>query len=197
MAYKSFLGSGKYDVEQQLKEAGITAENIRGYRVLAVNTWRSIGKDPVETMPLALVDARTLRESDAVGDSLGPEGMFRRKNESDQAEMKFYTYPRMTHDELLVFLGYDSGDPGSLDTPKHLPPMHTAFKHPKTTADSPVRESIELDFIVLVQEDSEDAEPKPTETSGEHGELRLDWRWRECVTRLKGLRVGAFKRWVW
>jgi hypothetical protein len=58
---------------------------------------------------------------------------------------RWYYYPAMAPDELLVFKTYDS----RLDSPARMTP-HCAFDDPTAPADAPLRQSIEARCLVIL-----------------------------------------------
>lgn len=113
------------------------ARRHRG-RVLIVNVWRPI-TGPVRARPLALCDASTVAAEDLVA---VPREARERSGEIQLARYsprhRWYGFPAMTPDEVLVFRTFDSADPGLARVP-----VHSAFEDPATPADAPPRESIE------------------------------------------------------
>ena len=85
-------------------------KKLQGKRFIQVNFWRSIN-GPVEQMPLAFLDSRTLDENDLTiaeiefpdTDHLG-EIYALRQNE----QQRWYYYPDMQENEALLIKGYDT-----------------------------------------------------------------------------------------
>lgn len=112
-------------------------------RFAAFNTWWLASSAP-QDRPLALCDARTIAPSDLQfgrAQVLSPN-----KEPMDYGEIAFqrfsrrhrwYWYPRLAPDRLLIFCGFDS-DPA-------FPSMvtHSAFANPECPAGTPPRVSIE------------------------------------------------------
>ncbi|MGW1783990.1 CmcJ/NvfI family oxidoreductase [Streptomyces sp. NPDC002143] len=122
---------------------------IAPYDRLAIyQTWRVISPPPQDTL-LAVADTRTIADSDVfVMDSvLGPEEFpscfFESRLSLPNEAHKWYYFPDMRTDEVLVFKGYDS-DPDRCEDV-----MHTAFDNPEAPADAPPRESIEARFLAF------------------------------------------------
>ena len=107
-------------------------------RFAIVNVWRPI-QGPVQTAPLALCDARSVgsrdliaserRSKDRVGEIL--------QVAFNPAHRWFY-FPRMRKDEVLLIKTYDSDKSGRARFA-----IHTAFDDPTAPADAAPRESIE------------------------------------------------------
>jgi len=103
------------------------------------NVWRPI-RGPVQSIPLAVCDARSVRADELVATDLDYGD---RTGEIYQVtfnpEHRWYYFPHMEAEEALVFKCYDSMDDGRA---RFTP--HTAFDDPRTPPDAPDRESIEL-----------------------------------------------------
>lgn len=138
---------------QQLKEAGITPADLRSetkYRVMVVNAWRNCSPHPLETMPLAVCDRRTVADSDLVPHKVVPfigDGVHTAIGSSTaySAGHEWYYYPGMQQDEVLLFKTYDSEAPD-----KHrCGQLHGAFQ-PKGTKPTRGRYSCEARILCLV-----------------------------------------------
>ncbi len=113
-------------------------------RFAIYNLWRSIA-GPVLSSPLAMCDAGSVRAEDWVpcdldyGDRIGEI-----YNVAYNSDHRWYYFPRMGPDEVLIFKNFDSAEDGrSRFTP------HTAFADPTTSADAPSRESIETRVLAF------------------------------------------------
>lgn len=136
-------------------EAGITSENVRAAgRVVILNVWRSIDPDdhPVQEQPFALLDRRSVHETEIVKDCLPAEPGKAEVVGIDRAlacravhapQHKWYYWPGMKRDEAMVFFTYDS----AIAT---TPVMHSAFKDPNTPEDAPPRQSCECRLLLLM-----------------------------------------------
>ena len=122
----------------------ITAEKfteLQGKRFIQVNFWRSI-KGPIEQMPLAFLDSRSLDENDLILAEIAftdthhlGEIYALRKNE----QQRWYYYPDMQITEALLIKGYDTDSNAmSRFTP------HSAFIDPTSKANAAPRQSIEV-----------------------------------------------------
>ncbi len=112
-------------------------------RFCILNIWRSI-RGPVHDTPLAVCDARTLREADFVTAEVRypnrvGEVYFLRFS----PDHRWSYYSAMDRHEALVFKQFDSMPSG---VARFTP--HGAFDHPRAPADAPPRESIELRCLV-------------------------------------------------
>lgn len=112
-------------------------QRLLRHRFIEVNVWRPI-RGPLQTMPLALADATSLKPDDFVAtdliyrDRVGEIYYF-----AHSPAHQWYYYPNMRRDEALLLKGFDS------DTTRARFGAHAAFEHPHTPADAPPRESIE------------------------------------------------------
>jgi hypothetical protein len=115
------------------------AESLLQHRFAIIQVWRAINQ-PIESNPLALIDARSL----AAGDLLAAERRYpHRVGETYQLmynpEHRWIYFPRMRRDEALVFKVYDSEKDGRA---RFTP--HTSFDDPTTPPGAPPRQSIEV-----------------------------------------------------
>ena len=121
-------------------------------RVVQINAWRPFGA-PVKQMPLALADARSVRPQDLLktvidyGDRQGE--IYELAYNFGQ---RWFYYPDMTQDEVILIKGYDSAEDGR----GRLSP-HTAFEDPTTPAGAAPRVSIEVRAFAFFDEEGNDA----------------------------------------
>lgn len=121
-------------------------------RFEAINLWRALSPGP-QNMPLALCDARSVGHDEGVANTMirvaelpGPEEIARPLSEVEQAfeaslfsfrpTHRWYYYPDLRADELLVFRLHDSRETGPWRTP------HAAFLD-SSIADPVPRVSVE------------------------------------------------------
>jgi hypothetical protein len=109
-----------------------------------INVWRPLGA-PVQTWPLALCDARSIDASDLIASDL----VYRDKVGETYAFQanpahRWYYYPTLRPDEVLLLKIYDSQDDGTARLT-----AHTAFEDPASPADAPARRSIEVRSLVF------------------------------------------------
>ena len=121
-----------------MKAVGLTAERLAERRMVVLNTWRNTSDEPVGRCPLAVADQRTIKSGDGCGGVVGRVGLVRREGQ------QFYYFPRLTREELLVFIGYDS------DAKEHAPCVHSAFQDVNAHVDGPPRQSIELRCVLIM-----------------------------------------------
>lgn len=130
-------------------------------RVTLYQTWRALS-GPDQDVPLALVDGRTVRPDDLATCALsaGSDG-----TDDPQAgnaryadgklsqfslgryrpEHRWYYFPRMRPDELLVFKGYE------YHAPRQQPVLHTAFDDPTAPPSTPPRRSVEVRLFAFFE----------------------------------------------
>jgi len=114
------------------------AEALLLHRFAIVNVWRSI-RGAVETMPLALCDARTV----APGDLVASERRARdRVGETYRVQFnpaqRWFYFPHLRMDEAVLIKSYDAATDGRA---RFAP--HTAFEDPNTPASAAPRQSME------------------------------------------------------
>lgn len=133
--------SGPRRVFDLLGEESATA--LAGRRFAIVNVWRSIA-GAVQTAPLGVIDAGTVRRSDLIPtDLVYPDRIGEIYEVAGNPGHRWYYFPRMAEDEVLFIKGYDSRAGVARFTP------HSAFDHPGTPADAPPRRSIEIRSLVF------------------------------------------------
>lgn len=122
---------------------GQRAETLLKGRFAIVNVWRSIA-GTVQTAPLGVIDARSMRRSDLVAtDLIYPDRVGEIYEVAGNPAHRWYYFSHMNEDEVLFIKGYDSKPRIARFTP------HSAFDHPASTPDSPPRRSIEIRSLVF------------------------------------------------
>ena len=116
-------------------------------RHMLVNVWRPLAL--VESTPLALCDARTVRrddlfDSEIVGGLGGLDFSLWGYNLAFAPDHRWYWLPQMRPDQVFAFKLFDS-EPGAVQFT-----AHTAFEVPGTPADAAPRQSIELRTIAFL-----------------------------------------------
>ena len=112
-------------------------------RFAIFSVWRPI-VGPVETAPLGVADSSTLVPADLVAADL----VYRDRTGEIydiawNAGQRWYYFPRMTRDEVMLLKTYDSATDGTARFS-----AHSAFNDPTTPADARPRESIEVRALV-------------------------------------------------
>jgi hypothetical protein len=117
---------------------GADASALLARRFSVINVWKPI-RGPVQTTPLAICEARSLRQDDLVPTDLVYSD---RTGEiytlAYSADHRWFYFPRMAADEAMVFKCYDS------DTSVARFTAHSAFDDPTSPPEAPARESIEV-----------------------------------------------------
>lgn len=130
---KSFL--------QKLSDLGIEPA---GRRIQELNAWRPL-REPVKVAPLALADGRTVKNNQLIECALVyPDREGEIYELAYAASQRWFYFPEMVRDELLLFKGFDSAENAAA---KLCP--HSAFRHPNEEATWPARLSIEFRTIVI------------------------------------------------
>ena len=111
-------------------------------RFVYINAWRNITTDPTENNHLAVCDETSLvAPDDYLASDLfmpGARLMQYGLNDHNAAKHRWYYFPKMQMDEVLLFKQFDSDTalPGRMT-------FHTAFVDPTVRPDAPERQSIE------------------------------------------------------
>ena len=112
-------------------------EKLLRHRIVEVNVWRPI-RGPLQTMPLGVLDAKSLGPGDLVAcDLIYPDRVGEIYYVAHRAQHEWYYYPEMRRDEALLLKCFDT------DASLTRFGAHAAFQHPGTPADAPPRASIE------------------------------------------------------
>ncbi len=120
------------------------AEERLGRRFAIVNVWRSI-KGPILDNALTCCDAQTLAEADLVAsERRAAERIGELQLVSYNSAHRWYYYPKMHRDEVLLIKTFDSATDG-----RARRSIHSAFKDPDAPADAAPRESIESRLLVF------------------------------------------------
>ena len=118
---------------------GAEAEALLKGRFAIIQVWRPISR-PVESHPLAICDAQTVRpESLVVNERHYQDRVGQTYGITYDPGQRWYWFPKMRPDEALVFKVYDSLKDGRARWT-----AHTAFADPTAPPDARARESIEI-----------------------------------------------------
>jgi hypothetical protein len=113
------------------------AERLARHRIVEVNVWRPI-RGPLQTMPLAVLDATSLRPGDLVAcDLIYTDRVGEIYYVAHRPQHQWYYFPDMQRDEALLLKGFDT------DSSLTRFGAHAAFPHPATPTNGAPRESIE------------------------------------------------------
>ena len=136
--------SGPRRLDDFFADAPEEAEALRRRRFAIINAWRPIN-GPVYDQPLVLCDAGSIADGDLVA--------MERRAEERTGELqvalfnqgqRWYYYPRMRPEEVLLFKTYDSAEDGRA---RFTP--HSSFADPNAPDDAPARESLESRCLVV------------------------------------------------
>ena len=120
------------------------ADELLARRFAIIQVWRPIRK-PVETMPLAICDARSIHAKNlVVSERRYPGRVGQTYAITFDPGHVWYWFPRMRREEAVIFKVYDSMKDGRARWT-----AHSAFADPSSKPDSPPRESIEIRTIAF------------------------------------------------
>lgn len=118
-------------------------EQVRG--LVVVNFWRPVRpmRGPVRKTPLAVCDPSTVKMEDIVPVNVRRDssGYVKMLDLAHDAEQRWYYYPDMTVDEVLVFKSFQYFK--SQSGPELNTCFHTAFEHPLAPPGAEERQSCE------------------------------------------------------
>jgi hypothetical protein len=119
------------------------------HRFAIINTWRPI-RGPLEDAPLAVCDARSIAEADLIpSDLIYRDKIGETYGFAYSPDHRWYYFPKMQRDEVLLLKCYDSKEDGRARFT-----AHTAFDDPNTPAMAAPRESIEVRALVFFPPDA-------------------------------------------
>jgi hypothetical protein len=120
------------------------AEDLLTRRFAIVQVWRAI-RNPIQSNPLAICDARTLSADSLIASERRfPHRVGETYRVSYDPGQRWFYFPQMRRDEALVFKVFDSETGGRARFT-----AHTSFVDPTTPAGAPLRESIEMRAFVF------------------------------------------------
>jgi hypothetical protein len=115
------------------------ADKLLERRFAVVQVWRPI-RHPVETLPLAICDARSVSPEDfVISERRYPNRVGQTYAIKYNPRHRWYWFPRMRREEALLFKVYDSLKDGRARWT-----AHTAFDDPSALPNARPRESIEI-----------------------------------------------------
>ncbi len=142
--------SGPRRAREILADAG--RPSYAGHRMALINVWRPI-IGPVQDVPLAVCDARSVTRSDLVPTDIhhfGDDDLDHPRHSGEIYSVvynpahRWYYAADMQPDEVLLLKNWDSSEDGRASyTP------HTGFKNPAAPPDARPRESIEARTLVV------------------------------------------------
>jgi hypothetical protein len=114
------------------------AEELLRRRFAIIQVWRAI-KQPIQSNPLAIADARSLAPRDLIrAERRYPNRVGETYRVAYSPEHRWFYFPLMRRDEALVFKVFDSAKDGRARFT-----AHSSFVDPTTPAGAPPRQSIE------------------------------------------------------
>ncbi len=114
------------------------AETLLKKRFAIIQVWRAINK-PIESNPLAMVDAHTIAFDDLlIAERRYPTRIGQTYRLAYNPKHRWIYFPKMTRDEALVFKVFDSEKDGRARFT-----AHTSLTDPATPPGAPPRQSIE------------------------------------------------------
>ncbi len=120
------------------------AENLLRRRFAFINLWRPL-REPVLSAPLALADASSVAPEDLVVSKLVYDDRVGLTYAAAfSPRHRWYYFPKMTRDEVILIKCFDSRDDGRARLS-----LHTAFDDPTAPADAAPRDSIEVRTMVF------------------------------------------------
>ena len=123
---------------------GDEAEELLKHRFAINNLWRPI-RGPVLDSPLTLCDAQSLTEDNLIASDLKyPDRTGETYAITYNPSQRYYYFPKMQADEVVLIRCYDSALQGA----KRFS-AHTGFDDPTTPPDAPPRESLEVRMLVF------------------------------------------------
>lgn len=139
-------------LKPSMNVAGITSADLaNATRVVTLQLWRNVGPESPDR-PLALCDTRSVTRDELTGhlveEYAGVNAQFESflvKAPREPKQHKWFTFPAMQPDEVVVFRTYDSE---LAEQGKSFWTPHTSFADP-TVDDAPPRESVELRALGL------------------------------------------------
>lgn len=145
---RDFYRDGSDEAMRAMARSGISADVVtKARRIAIVQFWRNIGPAKMDR-PIAFCDARcvtaaelrTLPVHNYAGDGFFFETLAVAAPRDPSAH-RWYTFPEMQHDEVVVFRTFDSDRAARGET---FWTPHSAFSDPSVEPGRPSRRSIEL-----------------------------------------------------
>jgi hypothetical protein len=114
------------------------AERLLQKRFAIIQVWRAINQ-PIQSNPLAIADARSLRPADLIrAERRYPNRVGETYRVGYNPDHRWYYFPLMKRDEALVFKVFESAKDGRARFT-----AHSSFEDPTTPPGAPARQSIE------------------------------------------------------
>jgi len=162
-----------------LQQVAQNPENmrLRQGRYLYINAWRNISETPIAQDHLAVLDeSSTIKPDDYITSELFGPGYHLQQyklNAKNSHMHRWFYFPHMSKDEVLIFKQWDS-DPSLSGRCC----FHTAFHDPHAPDDTPARQSIEARAICFFPDHTPNTcppVPEPTEQEKDDDEDVHGW----------------------
>jgi hypothetical protein len=128
---------------------GDEADELLRHRFAINNLWRPIA-GPVLDSPLTLCDAESLAEENLIASDLKyPDRTGETYAVTYNPDQRYYYFPNMQRNEIVLIRCYDSGLHGAQRFS-----AHTGFDDPTTPPGAPPRESLEVRMLVFFPPES-------------------------------------------
>lgn len=142
--------SGFERARVHLSESRVAEIIAQGLRTRIINVWRPLN-GPVQSHPLAMADSSTVLEEDLVSVAhIYPERTGATGGVKFNENQKWWYWSGQTPDDVMLIKCYDSDTTvgGGAEGKRGRTP-HSAFKHPGTSAGTPMRHSIEVRCLIV------------------------------------------------
>ncbi|MHA1564575.1 MAG: CmcJ/NvfI family oxidoreductase, partial [Alphaproteobacteria bacterium] len=115
------------------------ASELLQHRFAVIQLWRAV-RDPIGRDPLAICDAQSMGTADLIpAERRHPNRIGEIYYIAHNPRHRWFYFPRMARDEVLMFKCYDTATDGRARFT-----AHSAFHDPNTPSQAPPRESIEM-----------------------------------------------------
>ena len=139
-------------LEPSMARAGVTTETLcNASRVLTLQLWRNIGKPDID-YPMCFCDCRTVTREELEPIHVAEYGGLRTEFEAfavaptRNQEHRWYTFPEMAIDEVVLFRAFDSK---CIEDGRPFWTPHASFRDPRQPENAPARKSLEMRAICL------------------------------------------------
>jgi hypothetical protein len=120
------------------------ADNLLRHHFAEINVWRPI-RGPIEESPLAVCDATSMALQDFIATDLKyPDRTGEVYSVAFNPNHRWFYYPQMQRDEVLLLKCYDSAEDGRARFT-----AHTGIDDPTSRPDATARESIEVRTLIF------------------------------------------------
>jgi len=142
VVHNDYTNASAHKRARDLLEPEVAEEKLQR-RFAIVNVWRTIA-GPVINSPLTCCDAQSVAEENVFASERRAKGRIGELElVSYNPSHKWYYYPEMHKEEVLLIKTFDSDDERASRS------VHTAFNNPLATPEAPPRESIESRMLIF------------------------------------------------